>query len=212
MYTYKFDDSEREIELHIVQKDITTMKVDAIVNAAHERLMGGGGVDGAIHRAAGPKLAQECRAIPEVSRGCRCPVGDAHITAGYYLPAKHVIHTVAPKFAGSITKPSDEIMEDLSMWSSMRELYKDATEGTDEDLARCYANCIKLAGENNIESIAFSSLGTGGHAIPIEIASPIAIKSVMDNLKHASSIKQVYFVCFSNKDFDLYTQVMEDIT
>jgi len=211
MYSYKIDGTEREIELHLVQKDITTMRVDAIVNAAHERLMGGGGVDGAIHRAAGPKLAQECREIPEVSKGCRCPVGNAHITGAYHLPCKYVIHTVAPKFSGGVTKLSDEEMARLSMWSLTKNIYKNATEGTDEDLYKCYENCLKVAGENNLESIAFSSLGTGGHAIPIEIAAPIAIKSVMENLKNASSIKKVYFVTFSNYDYEIYEKAFENI-
>lgn len=211
MYLYKIDGTDREVKLHLVQRDITRMSVDAIVNAAHERLMGGGGVDGAIHRVAGPGLMRECREIPEVERGCRCPVGEAHITGGHKLPAKYVIHTVAPKFSGGVSKVSDEEMANLSLWSLTRNIYKNATEGTDEDLYRCYANCLKIAGEHNIESIAFPSLGTGGHAIPIEIAAPIAIKSVMDNVKEAPSVKRVYFVCYSNYDYDVYTKAFEDI-
>lgn len=210
MYLYTINGTDRKVELHLVQEDITKMKVDAIVNAAHERLMGGGGVDGAIHRAAGPGLMRECREIPEVERGCRCPVGDAHITRGHKLPAKHVIHTVAPKFSGGVTRLADEEMVNLSIWSLTKNIYKNATEGTDEDLYRCYANCLKLAGEHNVETIAFPSLGTGGHAIPIEIASPIAIQSVKENLKNAESIKKVYFVCYSNYDYDVYEKAFEE--
>jgi O-acetyl-ADP-ribose deacetylase (regulator of RNase III) len=186
--------------------DITKLNVDAIVNAANNTLLGGGGVDGAIHRAAGPKLAQECRAIPEVTKGCRCPVGEAHITDGYYLPAKHVIHTVAPKFSGGLTKVSDGEMPNMGMWTLTKNLYSSATEGTEEDLYKCYENCMKLAGKHNLERIAFSSLGTGGHAVPIEIASPVAIKSVMDNLKNAISVKEVYFVVFDDYDYDVYME------
>ena len=197
------------IELEVYQGNITKLKVDAIVNAANISLLGGGGVDGAIHRAAGPGLLRECREIEEVSKGCRCPPGEAHITSGCHLPAKHVIHTVAPKFSGSVKKVSDDEMKTLSMWTLTKNIYKNATEGTEEDLANCYINCLKLAGANNLETIAFPSLGTGGYAIPIEIACPIAIQTVIDNVKSASSLKKVIFVCFSNSDYDMYVKTME---
>jgi O-acetyl-ADP-ribose deacetylase (regulator of RNase III) len=205
--------SNSVVSIESILNDITILNVDCIVNAAHEALMGGGGVDGAIHRAAGPSLLQECRAISQVEPGVRCRVGEACITSGGRLLAKYVIHTVAPKFVGSVVKTSKALdgLFDLQSWSLTRNIYKNAKEGTDEDLAACYENCIKLADSNNITSIAFPSLGTGGHAYPIEIAAPIAVKTTIKALEATSSINRVYFVCYSQSDYDIYEQVMKQI-
>lgn len=182
----------RNIELEILKGDITIQKVDAIVNAAHSGLTGGGGVDGAIHRAAGPSLLQECMAIEFVEPGVRCRVGEACLTSGGNLLAPYVIHTVAPRFIGSIVSGK----------------FKNAKEGTDEDLKACYVNCMKLASSNDLTSIAFPSLGTGGHAYPIEIASLVAIKAVEKGLEESDTIVKVKFVCYSQFDYDVYTESM----
>lgn len=184
--------SDRNIDIEILLGDITLQDVDVIVNAAHEKLMGGGGVDGAIHRAAGQSLIQECMLIEQVEPGIRCRVGEACITNGGNLLAKYVIHTVAPKFVGSIVKGK----------------YKSIKKDIDEDLALCYDNCIRLADANELSSIAFPSLGTGGHSYPIELASEIALKSTLKALEGTKNIVDVRFVCFSEKDCDIYVHSM----
>jgi O-acetyl-ADP-ribose deacetylase len=118
------------MRIEVVESDITRLVVDAIVNAANSALLGGGGVDGAIHRAAGPRLLEECRAIPQVSPGVRCPTGQARLTQGYDLPARFVIHTVGPVWQGG-------------------------GQGEDELLADCYRNSMDVAGDHGIRSIAF---------------------------------------------------------
>ena len=182
----------RDIVISLVLGDITKDSSDAIVNAAHEALMGGGGVDGAIHRAAGERLISECRELPKDSSGVRCKVGHAHMTGGYNLAARYVIHTVAPKFIGSIVSG----------------VYKSVKNGTDKDMENCYYNCIDLAEKNGIKSMAFPSLGTGGHSYPIELACPIAIKTALDALSRTNSIEKITFVCFSQGDFDTYRTTM----
>lgn len=206
----------RNVEIDLVLGDITIQKVDCIVNAAHEALMGGGGVDGAIHRAAGPSLLQECRVIEQVEPGVRCRVGEACLTSGGRLLANYVIHTVAPKFVGGIIRKKvegDSVPIGLSLqdWTLTKNIYKNAKPGTDEDLEACYINCIGLADANNITSIAFPSLGTGGHAYPIELAAPIAVKSTLEALKNTSNINLVRFVCFSQVDYDTYAVEMGKI-
>ena len=153
--------------IELVKGDITEQDVDAIVNAAHEGLMGGGGVDGAIHRKAGPKLLSECRTLPEIELGIRCPMGMAKLTSGHNLKAKYVIHTVAPKYVGwKKTTPG-----------VLQPIYGGAKEGTEDDLERCYVSVLRIALQvDDISSMAVPSLGTGGHAFPIELACPIAVK------------------------------------
>jgi O-acetyl-ADP-ribose deacetylase len=190
------------MQIEIVQGNITEQDVDAIVNAAHEALQSGGGVDGAIHRAAGPSLLRACREIPEVEPFVRCRPGEAHITIAGNLKARHVVHTVAPRFVGSVSKAE---------WDITKNIYKNAKPGTEVELANCYRNTIRLAGANNLESIAFCSLGTGGHSWPIEIGCPLAIQTVLETIPDAPSLKLVRFVCFGDSDFEFYKATYEKI-
>ena len=139
--------------IKIIQGDITTLAVDAIVNAANQVMLGGGGVDGAIHRAAGPELYKACLKVPEVRPGVRCPTGEARITPGFKLPAKFVIHTAGP-------------------------VYRDGQHGEPEKLAACYRNSLALAAENGCKSIAFPCISTGIYGYPIEDAAKIAVREV----------------------------------
>jgi O-acetyl-ADP-ribose deacetylase (regulator of RNase III) len=167
--------------LEAVQGDITTMHVDAIVNAANSSLLGGGGVDGAIHRAAGPELVRECAAFGG------CPTGEARITKGYRLPARHVIHTVGP------------------VWSGGR-------AGEAELLARCYTSSLTLAWEHQLRSIAFPSISTGAYGYPIEEASRVAVRAVREWLKAPSSLTLVRLVCFSHRDLSVYEEALRSVT
>lgn len=137
----------------VVEADITALEVVAIVNAANESLLGGGGVDGAIHQAAGPALLAACRAIPELRPGVRCPTGQARITAGFALPARFVIHAVGPVWHGG-------------------------AHGEPELLAACYTNSLKLAREHGVESIAFPAISAGVYGYPPGAAARIAVETV----------------------------------
>ncbi len=168
---------DKRIKIHL--GDITKLKVDAIVNAANNSLLGGGGVDGAIHRTAGPKLLEECKTLNG------CATGDAKITKGYNLPAKHVIHTVGPVWHGG-------------------------NYNEDELLRSCYRKSLELAVKNNIRTIAFPSISTGVYGFPIERASKIAVNTVKDFLKSDDFLKEVTFVCFSNSDYAVYKNLLEE--
>ena len=163
--------------MKIFQGDITTLEVDAIVNAANNSLLGGGGVDGAIHRAAGPGLLAEC-----VTLG-GCNTGETKITGGYDLPSKHVIHTVGP------------------VWDGGR-----ANE--DALLADCYRNSLKLVEENGLRMVAFPAISTGVFGFPKERATRIAVREVRAFLDQDVGVEQVIFVCFSERDFDMYQRVL----
>jgi O-acetyl-ADP-ribose deacetylase (regulator of RNase III) len=151
--------------IELVEGDITTLRVDAIVNAANTSLLGGGGVDGAIHRAAGPRLLEECRTIGG------CPTGEARITRGYSLPARHVIHTVGPVWNGG-------------------------KHGEDELLASCYRNSLALASKYGVRTIAFPAISTGVYRFPADRAAAIAVREVRAFLGSNDSVEKVTFVCF----------------
>jgi len=159
--------------IQVVETDITTLRVDAIVNAANSSLLGGGGVDGAIHDAAGPGLLRECRNLGG------CPTGEARITAGHDLPAKHVIHTVGPVWQGE-------------------------SAGEDELLANCYRNSMELANRHGIRSIAFPAISTGAFGFPLERATQIAMREVTQFLKTHPEIEQAIFACFGRESFKMY--------
>ena len=173
---------QKRIEL--IREDITKLKVDAIVNAANSSLMGGGGVDGAIHRAGGPAILSECREI--IARQGSCETGEAVITTGGLLPAKFVIHTVGPVWNGGLKNESGK-------------------------LANCYRNSLKIAVEKKLNTIAFPNISTGIYGYPRDQAAQIAIKTVSEFLENNYSISKVYFVCFDKENFDIYlkTQISQ---
>ena len=157
--------------------DITTLRVDAIVNAANTTLLGGGGVDGAIHAAAGPELLAECRTLGG------CQTDDNMITRGYGLPAGHVIHTVGPIRQGG-------------------------GSGEDELLASCYRRSLAVAGDNGVATVAFPAISTGVYGFPKERATEIAVREVTRSLDENSTLAKVTFVCFSRRDFEVYSRVL----
>lgn len=162
----------------IIKGDITEQRVDAIVNAANPTLLGGGGVDGAIHRAAGPELRDECKKL----HGCR--PGEAKITGGYRLPAKHVIHTVGPIWQGGMM-------------------------GEALVLARCYKNCLGLASEHGLKSIAFPSISTGAYGYPVEQASKISLAEINGFLKNNTSVERVVIVCHDERTYRCYEEALK---
>ena len=170
--------------LELIKADITTLSVDAIVNAANEQMLGGGGVDGAIHRAAGPGLLQECRRVPEVRPGVRCPTGEVRLTGGHALPARFVIHTVGPVWDGG-------------------------GYGEDELLASCYRNAVKLAIKQDLKSIAFPAISTGVYGFPIDRAAAIAVRQVKQMLQSCPDLR-VVFCCFGQDAIEAYREALAD--
>ena len=194
--------------IKIIQGDITTLAVDAVVNAANQVMLGGGGVDGAIHRAAGPELYEACLKVPEVRPGVRCPTGEARITPGFKLPAKYVIHTVGP-------------------------VYRDGQHGEPEKLAACYRNSLALAAEYGCKSIAFPCISTGIYGYPKEEAAQIAMREVKRFLPPTENAEEesgrarspsapsqdgravaprppmeIIFCCFSEMDMNIYASIL----
>lgn len=162
--------------------DITNETTDAIVNAANSSLMGGGGVDGAIHRSGGPSILEECKQY--VSEKGRLPAGRAMLTSGGRLSAKHVIHTVGP-------------------------IYRDGESEEAEQLASCHRECIRIADENNIRSLAFPAISTGAYGYPLHEAATIAVNSVLDTLETASHIERVHFVLFDAAALNAYVKAAQ---
>ncbi len=165
----------------ILRGDITRQDTEAIVNAANASLMGGGGVDGAIHRAGGPAILRECREI--VARRGPCGTGEAVLTTGGNLPVHHVIHTVGPVWHGG-------------------------GHGERELLARCYASCLHVAKEHGIRSLSFPSISTGAYGFPIELAAPLALGTVRAGAADAG-IEEIRFVLYSESDLAVYLRAWE---
>lgn len=164
----------------VVEGDITKLAVDAIVNAANETLLGGGGVDGAIHRAAGPQLLAECRTLDG------CPTGQAKITQGYNLPAKHVIHTPGPVWGGG-------------------------RRGEAELLASCYRNCLALVEQHGFKTVAFPAISTGIYRFPLAQATEIAVTEAKRFLERNTTAEKVIFVCFGKPTYDCYLATVKRI-
>lgn len=169
-------------KLEVIKGDITKITVDAIVNAANSSLMGGGGVDGAIHRAGGPAILEECRKI--VARQGGCPTGEAVITTAGKLPAKFVIHTVGPVWRGG-------------------------NNNEEKLLANCYRNSLRIAAENNCKSVAFPCISTGVYGFPMDKAALIAAQTVKEFLAKTDSIEKVLFVCFDDANFGFIAQQLQ---
>jgi O-acetyl-ADP-ribose deacetylase (regulator of RNase III) len=167
-------------KLEVMQGDITQLDVDAIVNAANTSLLGGGGVDGAIHRAAGPGLLEECRTLGG------CPTGEARITRGYNLAARHVIHTVGPVYS---EKPRDKTL-----------------------LTGCYRNSLQLAVDSNLTSIAFPAISCGVYGYPIEKACKIAVDTTCTFIKTNPAIARVIFMLFSPAALNVYKVYIQGLT
>ena len=170
--------------IEICKGDITRISVDSIVNAANSSLMGGGGVDGAIHRAGGPAILEDCRKI--VARQGGCKTGEAVITTAGNLPAKYVIHTVGPVWNGGNKK--EEIL-----------------------LANCYTNSLQLAEENNCRSIAFPNISTGIYRFPKDLAAKVSIKTVAAYFNKSKKIKSVLFVCFDDENYQLLQHELKQL-
>ena len=166
--------------IEVIRGDITTLDVDAIVNAANERMLGGGGVDGAIHRAAGPELLAACRQIPEVRPGVRCPTGEARLTPGFRLKARYVIHTVGPVWHGG-------------------------SQGEAELLARCYRNALAIAHANGMQSIAFPAISCGIYGYPIDDAATIAVREVRAFLDEDAPPQHVLLVAYDTGMYEVLT-------
>ena len=178
----KFNMSVTRIELQ--KGDITKLSVDAIVNAANTSLLGGGGVDGAIHRAGGQAIMGECVKIRNRQGGCA--VGEAVITTAGNLPAKFVIHTVGP------------------VWSK-------SNTGADALLSNAYRNSLQLAAENNVKTIAFPNISTGVYHFPKDKAAEIAIHTVKDFLSSDQNIEKVIFVCFDEENYSIYEKLLREL-
>jgi O-acetyl-ADP-ribose deacetylase (regulator of RNase III) len=176
----------RKATVRLVRGDITEMETDAIVNAANSSLMGGGGVDGAIHRKGGPKILEECKKIRATDWPEGLPTGKAIITSAGNLKAKHVIHTVGPVWHGG-------------------------HRGEPELLAQAYQNSLRMAISNGLETVAFPSISTGAYGYPIGDASCVALRAAKDFLEKEDSLSEVVFVLFSEWDFKVYVDSAKEV-
>ena len=165
--------------MEVILGDITKLDVDAIVNAANSSLLGGGGVDGAIHRAAGPELVAECRLLG----GCK--TGNAKLTKGYRLPARFVIHTVGPVWRGG-------------------------NHGEPELLSQCYRNCVRIAANKGLSSLAFPCISTGIYKYPKNRAAEVAVKICADQLKQATCVIRIVFCCYDDENYSLYQRLLSE--
>jgi O-acetyl-ADP-ribose deacetylase (regulator of RNase III) len=164
--------------ISVILGDIVEQEVDAIVNAANNSLLGGGGVDGAIHRAAGPELLEECRTLGG------CPTGETKITKGYLLPAKWVIHTVGPIWNGGQNRE-------------------------DELLVSAYRNSLLLAEEYDIKSIAFPGISIGAYGFPVERASLLAVRTILEHMENGGSLEDIRLICFNDEAYHSYSNALE---
>ncbi|MFO0613963.1 MAG: O-acetyl-ADP-ribose deacetylase [Polyangiaceae bacterium] len=174
------------LRLGVFLGDITKVRVDAIVNAANEWMLGGGGVDGAIHRAAGPELLDACRRVPEIAPGIRCPTGKARITPGFRLPASFVVHTVGPVFRGG-------------------------GSGEPALLASCYRESLALATAHGATSIAFPSISTGVFGYPIRAASEIAVRECAAFLTEHAAFARIVLVAFTPGDAAVLSERIDEV-
>jgi O-acetyl-ADP-ribose deacetylase (regulator of RNase III) len=169
--------------IQVIQGDITRLDVDAIVNAANERMLGGGGVDGAIHRAAGPELLEACRAVPEFAPGVRCPTGESRITPGFRLPARYVIHTVGPVWRGG-------------------------NAGESGLLASCYRTSLELARAHQLASVAFPAISCGVYGYPLEAAANVGRKAIHEFLAADCTMRIISLVAFDANTFRILQRVI----
>ena len=172
-------------KLSLIQGDITKQNTDAIVNAANSGLMGGGGVDGAIHRAGGPAILEECKKIRS-ERG-RLPTGQAVITTGGNLNARYVIHTVGPVWRGG-------------------------REGEPELLASAYGESLKLAVESGVKTVSFPSISTGVYGYPVKLAAEVALQVIINFIHKDTTLSQIYFVLFDSTTYNAYEQTLKELT
>jgi O-acetyl-ADP-ribose deacetylase (regulator of RNase III) len=169
--------------IEVIEADLTTLRVDAIVNAANESLLGGGGVDGAIHRAAGADLLEACRALPEQAHGVRCPTGEARITPGFRLPARWIIHTVGPVWRGG-------------------------AHGEPDLLAACYRNSLLLADAHGVSRIAFPAISCGVYGYPVEAAVTIAVREARAWSATGRGPQAIAFCCFGSAVASAYRHLL----
>ncbi|HEX7906123.1 MAG TPA: O-acetyl-ADP-ribose deacetylase [Chitinophagaceae bacterium] len=167
--------------IEVIKGDITGIRADAVVNAANSSLMGGGGVDGAIHRAGGPAILEACKKI--IAKQGNCKTGEAVITTAGNLPAQYIIHTVGPIWNGGLKNEA-------------------------EKLSKCYLNSLLLAEKYNLHTIAFPNISTGMYGFPKNEAAQIAIRITKDFLKQSHVLQKVYFVCFDDENFLLYASLL----
>jgi O-acetyl-ADP-ribose deacetylase (regulator of RNase III) len=177
----------RQGRITVQHIDITQLKVDAIVNAANETLLGGGGVDGAIHRAAGPELLAACRALPQLRPGVRCPTGEARITPGFRLLARHVIHTVGPVWYGG-------------------------HQGEPEALAACYRSVMEISAAHSFASLAFPAISCGVYGYPLDAAARIATHELQNAVAKQPGLQAIVIACFSDAVLEAYRQALQPMT